>query len=163
MISSIIKKEFASINSTMNIVWTRCDDAKFTKFIERACSPCALVDFDNTYFGIYEPSLVICNNRLIYLDKCMSVCKFFHCPLIIIDHDPKPNMVSNNIDNSFTVKPVIQIALSKDIHMSWNRVHNYVLDYNDKSESIWKNLMYNLYKQKFLVVDKVIKNHENKK
>lgn len=166
MIPSIIKREFASIGSSINIVWTRCDDTKFTKFIEQTCDPCFLIDFDNTYFGVYDPSIVICNNRLIYLEKCVSLCRFFHCPLIIIDHDPKPNIVSNKIDTEFDIQPVIQIATSKDIYFSWNKVHDYVLEYNQSTKNTWKNLIFNIYKQRFIVPNNnpnIDNKNENKK
>lgn len=153
MIPSIIKREFASINSSINIVWTRCDDNRFYRFIEKVCSPCNIIDFDNTYFGLYDPSIVICNNRLTNLDKCITMCKFYHCPLIIIDHETKPAVVSNKVDKLFDIHPVIQIALSNDIHLSWNRVHDYILEYERNTEKTWKNLIYNLYKQKFLITD----------
>lgn len=164
MIPSIIKREFASINSQTNIVWTKCEDDRFVNFIDKACDPCFIIDFENTYFGLYDPSVIICNNRLVYLDKCMSLCRFFHCPLIIVDHDTKPDIVSNKIDTTFDISPVIQIAVSQEVNISWNRIHNYVLDYNASTINTWKNLIYNLCKQKFIIQDIVsASKNENKK
>lgn len=153
MISSILKREFSDTKSTINIVWTKTDDTRFKNFIEKSCDPCFLIDFDQTYYGLYDPSVIICNHRLVYLEKCIMLSKYFHCPVLIIDHEHKPNIVSNKIDTSFEISPVIQVAISHDIYLSWNKIHDYIMDYNNNTQSAWKNLIYNICKEKFKITE----------
>lgn len=153
MISCLLKKELGTIKSTINIVWTKCEDSRFKNFISRACNPCNIIDFDQTYFGMQDPSIIICNHRLVYMEKCLNLSRFFHCPIIIIDHESKPDIVSNKIDTSFDISPIIQVAISQQIYLSWNKIHDYVLDYNTQTEGVWKNLIYNTYKQKFIMTN----------
>jgi hypothetical protein len=153
MISNIITKEFHNINSLTNILWTPVESVYFTEFIKRSCDPCSLIDFDKTYYGINDVSIVVCNNRIIYLEKCIDLAKFFHCPLLIIDHDIKSNLISENFVVDIPFDPVFQIALSKDIHFSWGKTHNLILNTGDTTENIekWKNLFFQLIKSRFVI------------
>lgn len=122
-ISSIIHKE---LSEEINILWTNCDSTIFKNFLQKTLK-CNLVEFDYTYFGGYDVDMVLCNNRIMHLDKCIESAIFFHCPLIIVDHDIKPSI---NMENkSFNFDPVLQIAISDDIYHSWNKIADMVLPY----------------------------------
>lgn len=161
MISNIIDKEFHSINSPVNILWTQPESLYFTDFIREACSPCSLVDFDKTYYGNNNISLVVCNNRLVYIDKCVELSKFFHAPLLIIDHSNKSSIINENFVLDVTFEPVYQLAISKDIYLSWGKVHNLILEYNSDKNTMdkWKNIVFQLIKTRFLIKED---NNENK-
>lgn len=162
MISSIIQREFLSVESKLNIAWTPCDDLVFEQFIKAACDPCSLVSLTSTYYGMNDISLIICNNRLTHLDKSIELAKFFFCPLLIVDHSTKPSMIGNKIDDDIFIDPVYQIAVSKEIYSSWNKVHNAVMEYSindDQQKNVWRNLIFQLCKSCMVVKDEqIIKN-----
>lgn len=159
MISSIIKKQFIDIKSPISIIWTKTDSSIFYEFINEACRPCDILNFDSTYYGNNEPSIVICNNRLTNLEKCISLSKFYHCPLLIIDHELKSNIVMNNFDTKFDISPVYQVAVSNSIYLSWNKIQNIVIPYNGNDDMLknkWKNLIFSLIKENFKVLEPVL-------
>lgn len=131
-ISSIIHKE---ISEEINILWTHCDNSIFKNFLQKTLN-FNIVEFDDTYFGGANIDIVLCNNRMMYLDKCIESAKFFHCPLMIVDHDIKPKI---NIENEkFDISPVLQIASSNEIYHSWNKIANIVLSYNSSNQDLQK-------------------------
>ena len=159
MISSIIEREFLTPESTFNIAWTPCENMLFETFIKTACKPCNLITLTETYYGMNEISIVFCNNRLTHLDKSIELARFFSCPIIVVDHEIKSHMISNNIDSNIYIEPFYQIATTKEIHMSWNKIHNSVLEYNansEQSKNIWKNLVFQLSKSNMVVKDEQI-------
>lgn len=156
MISSILQRELIEINSVLNIVWTPCEYAQFHDFITSACSPCNIINLDDTYHGMNDVSIIICNNRLTHLDKAVELSKFFLSPLLIIDHDTKPSIVNNELGLDIPISPAYHIATSKNIYSSWNNIQNTVLEYNtnnDQSKNIWKNLIFQLCKSLVVIKD----------
>lgn len=159
MISSVLQREFLTIDSTTNIAWTPCDNIIFDTFIKEACRPCNIISLTETYYGMNDISIVICNNRLTHLDKSIELAKFFCCPLVIVDHINKSNMITNKIENNIPIEPVYQIATSKEIFLSWNKIQNTILDYdihNQKIKNIWQNLLFQLSKSNLVVKDEQI-------
>lgn len=165
MISSILQREFLTVNSTINIAWTPCDNILFESFIKDTCKPCNIVSLAETYYGMNDISIIICNNRLTHLDRAIDLCKFFFCPLIIVDHSYKSDMITNKIDNDIPIEPIYQIATSKDIFLSWNKIQNAIMEYdinNTQSKNVWKNLIYQLCKSNLVVKDEQITKTEKK-
>lgn len=163
MISNIINKELCSITDTVDFLWTNPESVYFTDFIREACKPCRLIDFDKTYYGNYNISIIICNNRLIYLEKCIELARFFHAPLLIIDHFAKSDMISDDYSLNIMFDPVYQIATSRDIFTSWNKIHNQIMPYNKDTRTmkLWKTLLFDLIKNTFIIKDE--KNDTNTK
>lgn len=158
MISSILQREFMSVSSTMNIAWTVCEHPVFRKFIETTCKPCNIIDLDQTYYGLNDVSLIICNNRLTHIDKSIALAKFLLCPLLIIDHSEKSSIVNNVITN-IPIEPVYQIATTKNIYISWNKIQNSIMEYdvnNNTHRKIWKNLIFQLCKSNMVIKDEQI-------
>jgi len=156
MISNIINKEFYGIDKQINILWTQCESLYFEEFIKTIFHPCSLIDFDKTYYGIKDVSIVFCNNRLTHLEKCTDLAKFFHCPLVIIDHNIKSNLINDSFKPNFDFEPVYQIAISKDIDFSWRGIHDITLGYDTKNNDIinkWKTILFQLIKKHFLIKD----------
>jgi hypothetical protein len=163
MISNIIKKELLTHSSHINIITSKIDNIFFKKFLNETCSPCSITDIESSYYAKYDPSIIICNDRLVFLDKCLELAKFFHCPLLIIDHNEKSDLVVNKYKTTFDIYPVYQIALSNQIYLSWNRIQDNVLSYkvgDSASMSVWKNIIFNMCKECFIVTDHI---NENKK
>jgi len=108
---------------------------------------------DNTYYGNIDIGLVICNNRLLYFDKCVNWCKQFHCPLLIIDHDIKSRLINDSVITNTEFEPVLQIALSDDIYISWDKIHDAILDVNASPSNIkkWKEAVLYLLKSNFIL------------
>lgn len=168
MISNIINKEFYSISEQTNILWTQCETSYFKEFINTILSPCSLIDYDKTYYGISDISIVFCNNRLTHLEKCVDLAKFFHCPLVIVDHSLKSNLINENFKPSFDFEPVYQIAVSKDIDFSWRGIHNLTLGYdlnNNETINKWRTIIFQLIKKHFIIKETRIsyENPQNKK
>ncbi len=151
MISSIIQKEFIDINSAINIASSKVDNIYFNNYLKKIYPQSTIFSFDNTYYGNMEPSIVICNNRISHLENSIDLCKYFHCPLLVIDHDLKSDLITNKFSNDFAISPVVEIALSQSIHMSWNRVHKYVLEPSEINIPKWKNIIFNVCKQVFQI------------
>lgn len=152
MISNLINKEFYSVNDKLSVLWTPPESVYFADFIHNVCA-CSLIDFDKTYYGLNDISMVVCNNRLIYLEKCIELAKFFHVPLLVIDHSTKSSLIANDFNIEIGFEPVYQIAMSKEIYFSWNKIQNSIMDYNNKKETIqkWQNLLFQLTKLRFII------------
>lgn len=166
MISSILQREFLTTNSTINIAWTPCDNIFFETFIKEACKPCNIITLTETYYGMNDVSVVICNNRLSHLDKSIELAKFLFCPLIIVDHFNKSDIITNKIDTDIPIEPIYQIATSKEIFFSWNKIQNSVMEYdinNNQAKNIWKNLIFQLCKSNMVIKDEqIIEDQKNK-
>lgn len=155
MISNIIDRDFFSINKKCSILWTPAESTYFADFIREACDPCVLIDFDKTFYALNNIFLVVCNNRLIYLDRCVELAKHFHAPLLIIDHSAKTSMVSSEYKAEIPFSSVYSIALTKEIYLSWGKIHDIVLEYGNDKNIInkWKNIVFQLIKTRFIMKD----------
>ena len=149
MISNLINKEFLEFTDSINILSSRPENQNIILYIKKTIKNCYIINFDNTYYGNMEPNIVMCNNRVMDLEKCIDVAEFFHIPLIIVDTEKKSPLITNKIDTTFEFEPVTQIAISKEIYFSWNKIHDYVIYLDAKSETQWQNIIYNLCKQTF--------------
>jgi hypothetical protein len=154
MISSIVHREFAEIGDIINIAWTPCDDILFTEFIKNVCSPCNLIDLYQTYYGMSDITLILCNNRLTHLDRAIELAKFLCCPILIVDHDIKSNNIKDEINTNFIIQQVYSVALSEEISLSWGKIHNNILSFNimdSKNKEIWRNLIFQLSKSNITI------------
>lgn len=161
MISTLIERELSTIDSPMNIAFSKVDDSAVVKYFQQILNNSKLINFNDTYYGNLDPQMVICNDRISHLDTSIDICKYFHCPLLIIDHNIKSNLITNKIENLYDIKPVVQIALSDNIYLSWNKIHDYVIPISDSTIKKWHNIIYNLSKQTFHIKG-LIKNANKK-
>lgn len=157
MISTIIYKETMGVDPSINICMSPHENIFCKSFFQQIFPKSFVVDFDDSYYGNMEPTIIICNNRLTHLEKSIELAKFFHTPLIIIDHDTKPDLITNKVNQDFSINPVSQIALSKDIFFSWNKIHDDVVDLTVDSKGKWKNILYSLCKQNFTIKSNKLK------
>lgn len=153
MISTILHKEFITINSHLNIIWTECPDDSFKKFIESLGH--SLLSFNDIYYGALYPNLIICNNKLHFFDQCRIFSIQYHLPVLLIDHQIRSNLLDSTKISTLNNFPcVYSIATSKKISESWNNKHDQILSYtinNEESQSIWKNLIYQTAKKTFIL------------
>lgn len=162
MISSLINKELKSVDSHTNIVMSNLDNQYFHKFLGECLKNCDIFNFDDTIYGCSQPDIVICNNRVTHLIKSIELCKYYHVPLLIVDHEIKSDMISSNaIQNNFGVKPITQIAISQQIYNSWGKIHDYIISIDISTIDKWKNLLYTLCKQNFQIHNGTTTNGQN--
>jgi hypothetical protein len=141
MISSIVDRKINSAkkNSTINLLCSKSANKFFNLFLTNHIDA-NIAEIDEVYNAYVSPHCIVCNNRILYLTKCIELAMFFHIPLIVIDHEIKPDIISEDVSYDFKLSPVIQIAMSKDIFISWNKIHDYILDLEEDNISAWRNL-----------------------
>lgn len=145
MIPYIVSREV--MQDRLNILWTHCDNMLFREFIKKLDDNCNLLEFDQTYFGSSDIDIVICNNRITHLNKCIEASRYFHCGLLIIDHFPKPTEIQKDKTYVFDTNPVVCVAMSENIASSWGNKHDKIMTCslgNDESVKSWKELLYQL-------------------
>lgn len=164
LISSIIKRYHNTYESPLNIIMSVAENRAFDLFIKEALPENSQIyDFKDTLFGNAEIDLILCNNKILHLEKCGSLSYFFHCPILIIDHDIKPKFIEKNIIE-YQSNSIYSVALNSTISKSWDSVHNLILDYNFKDKNNleqWRNLLYQISKIPFSIKENqpyVIKN-----
>ena len=151
LISSILKRYHNTHNTPINAIMTGCDDKSFDFFIRQmVINNGHLLSLQDAIYGNIELDMIICNNRISYLEKCIDLSYYFHCPVLVIDHDKKPSFIENNID--FQSKSIYSIAINYDIYNSWNKIQNLVMGFNRYDQdniTQWKNLLYQITKIPF--------------
>lgn len=156
-ISSIIHKEL--LIDKINILWTNTDNKAIEQYIKHNRIPINFIDFEELYYGISNLDLVVCNNRIAHGDKCVEMCLYYHCPLVIIDYIEKPDYIGD-INTTYIFEPVYQIALSESISNSWNRIHNKVVSLQKINDIV--EIIQGMSKE-FIKAKLQIENKENEK
>lgn len=157
LISSIIKRYNNTFDTPLNIVMTSCDNKSFDFFIRnKVAKNSTVLSLQDSLFGNIELDIILCNNRISQLEKCMDLSYYFHCPVLVIDHDLKPKSFEDK--NPYQSKSVYGVALDNNIFNSWNRTQNLVLSFNVKDDDNidqWKNLLYQITKIPFSLKERV--------
>lgn len=152
IISSIIKRYANTYESPLNIISSPCDNKGFNLFLSHIVPKNSnILDLDDTIFGNVIPDLILCNNKINYLDKCGHLSFFFHCPMLIIDHDIKPSFIDKDIIDSQS-NSVYSLAINNQIYSSWGKTHNLVLGFDIRDNNNikqWRNLFYQISKLTF--------------
>lgn len=137
MISSLLARETNIIN---NILWIPSDNREFEEFFKtlRVC----LFALDQIYLGSFTPELIISNDKTKHLEKIIKLTKYHQCPLILIDHEPKSDMIdSNKFQEKIHNIPIVkQIAFSKQIKQSWGDIHELILNENS-DKNTWQEFI----------------------
>ena len=84
-ITGILNRENITEEDGLNIVWTPADDLRFQQTIQDIGHN--LLSFDHLYFGCDTPHIILCNNKIMYYEKCKNLSIQFHIPVLMIDHD----------------------------------------------------------------------------
>lgn len=151
MIQNIINKEFITKDTILNIVFAGQTE-EFYEFIKKIFPLSSITDFNSTFYNINNPHIIICNERSTTLSRSIELCKFFHIPLLLVDHDKKSDSTINIPDIDF--ESFYSIALSIPIYNSWNKTHDKILDfdiYNQDNINIWRQLIVDLCKNTFML------------
>ena len=137
MISSLLARE---LNVITNILWIPSDNKSFEKFF-KTLNVC-LFALDQIHLGSFVPELIISNDKTKHLEKVIKLTKYHQCPLILIDHELKSDMLdTKKFQEKISNIPIVkQIAYSEQIKRSWEDTHELVL--NEQSDkNTWQELI----------------------
>ena len=152
MISNIINKDYLTIDHRINIVYTKNKNIAFNDFIKNLFIDSALIDFNETFYGINNPNIVICNDIIEdNLLKCAEICKYFHIPLILIFNNPNDY---KTIDADINFSPFVIVSLSNTNNKILLKKYDHIMKfdaYNKKNIFQWKNLILSLCKTTFIL------------
>lgn len=157
IIKSIIKRYSNKFDSPLNIVSTHCDNRKFQSFLEALVHKNShIVSLEDSLYGNCTIDMIICHNKINYLDKCGRLAYFFHCPILVIDHDVKPKFIEKDIVD-FQSSSIYNVAINHTVYNSWGSTHDLVLNFdinNSQNIETWKNLLYQITKIPFNLKEK---------
>lgn len=145
-ITGILSREYLCKNDRLNIIWTPVDHILFEQTIKKLNHN--LLSFDQLYFGKDSPHLIICNNKIIYHQKCKNISIQFHIPVLMIDHNIKPENVEKS--NEYELPCMYKVALNEKIAQSWSEPYHKVLDSNQtKDIDLWSQIIFKTSKMLF--------------
>lgn len=149
-ISGILAREYIQKTDKINILWTSCDSIIFDQMFKKLEHN--LLGFDHLYFGKDIPNIIICNNKILYHEKCKNISIQFHIPVLIIDHADKPRdlLDEGDVDNKYELPTVYKIAMNENIAKSWGGSYNKVLDNKTATDvDFWKSIIFRTTKMVF--------------
>ena len=152
MITNILHRETLQRGEPLDILWTPCDDSYFEKFITKLGH--RIFSMDDLYFAQCAPHLIVCNNKITIYEKVSQLSIFLHCPVLIIDHQPKTHIIDEEkiqeINRHFPC--CATIAISENVYNSWKQKHAHTLHYDikdDHNHELWNNILYTTAKMVF--------------
>jgi len=165
LISSIIKRCHNTSNSPLNIIMGPVEQKQFDFFIREILPQNSQVfTFEDTLYGNTDIDIIICNNKILHLEKCGTLSYYFHCPVLVIDHDKKPQFIEKEIIDQSS-NSIYTIAINNDISRSWGGNYNLVLGYNIKDNNSidhWRNMLYQISKIPYNIKEPtIVKQEEN--
>lgn len=145
-ISGILSREQLNKNDKINIIWTEIDQSIFKQNIKKIGHN--LLNFDQLYFGKDSPHLIICNNKILFYEKCKNISIQFHIPILMIDHDIKPKNITET--QTYTLPCTYKVALNEKIASSWSEPYHKTLDKHQSNNiDIWSEIIFKTYKKLF--------------
>lgn len=145
-ITGILSREYITRKDKLNIVWTPLDHALFEEQIKKLGHK--LLSFDHLYFGKDSPQLIICNNKVLFYEKCKNIAIQFHIPVLVIDHDLKPKNINDK--EKYELPAMYKIALSEKIATSWNEPYHKILEPNQANNiELWADIIFKTSKKLF--------------
>lgn len=139
------------------IMYSYSEDKEFPKILKKIFGHSNVCVIEESIFSHMKFDLVICNNKLDVLERCLSLCYYFHCPLLIVDHKPKPEHLHIN---KVPVPEILyyQIATNQHIANSWgaDMYHNIIgVDIsNQQCLEAWEQSIRQISKQPFKRINK---------
>jgi hypothetical protein len=149
-ISGILAREYIKTTDRINILWTSCDSIIFDQIIKKLNHN--LLGFDHLYFAKDVPNIIICNNKLLYHEKCKNISIQFHIPVLVIDHSEKPKdlLDDDSIGNKYELPTAYKIAMNENIAKSWGGSYNKVLDNKNATDiEFWQSTIFRVTKMVF--------------
>jgi hypothetical protein len=143
-----------NINKKKNILYSHTDNKTFIKMLNNIYGASHVATIDESIFGHKNIDLIICNNRLDSLETCIALSYYYHSPLLIVDHKPKPD----SLNISQVTQPQItcyQISINEGIAQSWgcnacNEMLEISIDNQDNIKK-WETSINNILAQIFKV------------
>lgn len=161
IISSIIKRYSNTFESPLNVIMSHCDNRNFEYFLAQTLPKTSnLLTLEDSLFGNTFPDLIVCNNKINHLEKCGNLSYFFHCPILIIDHDVKPSFIDKDVIE-YQSSSIYSVAINQNVYNSWGQKHNLIMNFdlkNNNSIEQWRNLLYQITKIPFSLKPKVYHN-----
>lgn len=150
-ITGILARENITENDSINILWTPSDSMIFERAIQKTKHN--LIGFDHLYFGKDCPHVIICNNKVLYYEKCKNISIQFHIPVLLIDHSLRPRDMSedDSLAHKYDFPSGYKIALNDKIAKSWNTSYNKILEDKDDISNVemWKRVIFQTCKMVF--------------
>lgn len=159
MIQNIIQKEFIHIDDRINILYIPKDkNDEFNTFLENLFPKVSFINFDDTFYGINNPHIIITQDRSNEtLIKCVEICKYFHIPLLSI-FNKADDYEDSDIDIYFQPSPII--ALSSTTNKILLKKYSAIMKfdaYNKKNIDHWRSYILELCSSPFIITNE---NHE---
>lgn len=140
----------------INILYSHSDNKEFIKILKTIYGNDSVVLLEESIFSHKGIDLIICNNRLESLDMCVALCYYFHTPLLIVDHKPKPD----HLHSSQISVPKIthyEIAINQQIVDTWgSNLYNSIIDTdmsNPENIQQWKSCIDDIVNMPFKTVE----------
>lgn len=153
IIGSLLAREFLSFNDKLNIIFLPADNPNFVMFIDKLNHK--ILEIKDLYYGSFIPNILLCNNKIFQYQQALDLSIRYHIPILIIDHHKKnPMLDEKKIQVIDDLPSSYSIALNNDIYVSWDKIHNQVLDFNindNDSLEIWNNLLHNIAKKVYTI------------
>jgi hypothetical protein len=144
----------------INILYSHTDNKSFIKLLNIIVGSDHAALLEDSSFAHKHVNLIICNNKLDILDTCLALCYYFHVPLLIVDHKPRPDSLhlAENVVPNITHK---YIAINQAVSNSWNtngnNIHESVIDTdisNPNNIALWKSEITDIANQPFKILVK---------
>lgn len=149
-ITGILSRELLNNDSITNILWTPSDSMVFEQSFKKL--KCNLLGFDNLYFGKDSPHMIVCNNKVLYYEKCKNLSIQFHIPVLMIDHNTKPKELNNDevSTHNYVFPCAYTIAIGQKVAESWGASYNKILTPKDMSNAdLWQEIVNKTRKKMF--------------
>jgi len=149
-------------NKNKKILYSYTDNKDFIKLLSKVVGNDNIAPLEDSIFSHSPISLIICNNKQEVLEKCIALCLYFHCSLLIVDHMIKPSRLSD-MDILFPGITHFNIAINSSVASSWGEDHYHAIaniDIADKNSiHAWTQIIHQASSQPFKQIKKP---HETK-
>ena len=154
LVSSVIKRYTNEYGGPINCIMTPTQDKKFSFFIKKVLPQGShILSLEGSVFADRPPDIIICNNKINDIEKCGKISYFFHCPILVVYHEPRPSFVEKDIVDHQS-KSIYTIALNSHINKSWWNKANSVMGYdaeNPDNIEQWYSAIYQISRLPFSI------------
>lgn len=155
MIQNILNKEFLSIDHRINIIYVgQENNIDFYSFIKNLFKDVSFVNFDDTFYGINNPNIVIANTSdNDTLNKCVEICKYFHIPLLLVFNNPNDYQMP---ETEIYFQPYQKVSLSSTSNKLLIKKYDHIMKfdiYDKKNIKKWQSYILDLCKNPFIITN----------
>lgn len=149
-ITGILIREKIQNTDRINVLWTPSDNMVFEQAFKKLKHN--TIGFDHLYFGKDTPQVIVCNNKILYYEKCKNISIQFHIPVLLIDHSVKPKELSEEEVNlhKYELPSAYKIAMNEKIATSWGGSYHKILTKEDITDTdMWQRVLFQTSKMVF--------------